>query len=176
MTSRLRYGIPALDETDQNHDHRDYQQYVNKSAEGVGADHSQQPQDQEQGNDGPKHRTHPFLADRSRKLARCFKTTQQRKYGESSEFRSWTCDRLYGETLSVRMRRVRELQESEHLNDPVADRVAGQVGHGMQIQLSHEVGAVSFGCLDAEIECHRDLLAGFSFRQQLNDFPLTRGQ
>jgi hypothetical protein len=56
----LRNRASALNHAHQDDDYRYDQQYVNKSAQGVGTHHSQQPQDQEQGNDSPKHGIIPF--------------------------------------------------------------------------------------------------------------------
>jgi hypothetical protein len=59
------YGTAPLDDSNQNRDHGEYQQDVNKSAEGVGTDHSQQPQNQEQDRNRPEHF---YLLRRSREF------------------------------------------------------------------------------------------------------------
>jgi hypothetical protein len=46
----------TLNNADEYHDYRYYKQDVNQAAESVGADHPEQPQNQKQGNDSPKHR------------------------------------------------------------------------------------------------------------------------
>ena len=55
MNFRGLYGTAPLDDSNQNRDHGEYQQDVNKSAEGIGTDHSQQPQNQEQDRNRPEH-------------------------------------------------------------------------------------------------------------------------
>jgi hypothetical protein len=44
--------------------------------------------------------------------------------------------------------------ESSHswFNNLVAYRVKHQLGHGMDFQLTHDIGAVGFGCLKADPE------------------------
>src|SRR5579862_10033976 len=64
----------------------------------------------------------------------------------------------------------------EHLYDSIAHGIAGQVRDRMQVELAHQVGAMSFSGLDAEIQSHRYLLAGLALCQQLNDFTLPAGQ
>jgi hypothetical protein len=39
----LSHWVSTLDNAHEHCDHRDYQQYVNESTQGVGTDHSQQP-------------------------------------------------------------------------------------------------------------------------------------
>jgi hypothetical protein len=45
----------ALDQANQNRDYRQNQQNVDESTQGVGADHSQEPEDQQQHGDSPEH-------------------------------------------------------------------------------------------------------------------------
>jgi hypothetical protein len=49
------HGVSALNNPDQDRDHRQYQQNVNESTQGVRTHHSQQPQDQQDHCDRPKH-------------------------------------------------------------------------------------------------------------------------
>jgi hypothetical protein len=59
-SSESDYGASALDQADQNRNHRQYEQNVNESSQRVRADHAQQPEDQEQNGYSPEHR-HSFL-------------------------------------------------------------------------------------------------------------------
>src|SRR5271168_4887141 len=45
----------ALDQANQNRDYRQDQQNMNESTEGVGTNHSQEPEDQQQHCDSPEH-------------------------------------------------------------------------------------------------------------------------
>lgn len=51
------------------------------------------------------------------------------------------------------------------MHDPVADGVTGQVGNGMQAEFAHQISAVRFCGLNAEMERYSNLLAGLSFGQ-----------
>ena len=57
---RLRHRVSALDDAHEHRNHRDDQQYVNKSAQGVGTDHSQEPKNQEHGTIVQSIGDHPF--------------------------------------------------------------------------------------------------------------------
>jgi hypothetical protein len=50
----------------------------------------------------------------------------------------------------------------EDLYDPIAYSVKGKVRYGMEIELAHNIGPVSFGCLDAQIQGHGDFFACFT--------------
>jgi len=43
----------------------------------------------------------------------------------------------------------------------------------MHAQLAHDIGAVRFGCPNADIEKMSNSLATLALRNQLNDFPFT---
>ncbi len=43
----------------------------------------------------------------------------------------------------------------------------------MDFQLTHEIGAVCFDCLNSDPERRSDLLAALAFSEQLNDFSLA---
>lgn len=49
------YGVPPLDDANQYGNHREHQKDVNEAAQGVGSDHSQELQDQQQDRDRPEH-------------------------------------------------------------------------------------------------------------------------
>jgi hypothetical protein len=46
---------PALNQAHEYSDHREHEEDMNEPAQSVRADHSQQPKNQEQGDDSPKH-------------------------------------------------------------------------------------------------------------------------
>ena len=46
----------------------------------------------------------------------------------------------------------------------------------MAIEATHDIGAVGFGCLHADVQHHGDFLATFSFSQKLHDLSLTSGE
>jgi hypothetical protein len=89
-------------------------------------------------------------------------------------------DRLYehgrrtGEAKSIKARAEIRKLELENLDDPAAHSVAREIGHGMEIELAHEVGAMSLRRLDAEAQSHSHFLAGLSLSQQLDDFAFAR--
>ena len=62
------------------------------------------------------------------------------------------------------------------LDDAVADGVEREIGDGVEIEFSHQVGAVSFGGFDAQAKSRGDLFSGFSFGDQLNHFALAGSQ
>ena len=62
----------------------------------------------------------------------------------------------------------------EDLRDAVTESIESQVGDGMQTQLAHDIGAMGFCCLHAEIQGYSHFLAGLSFRQKLHDLALAR--
>src|SRR5690242_11669522 len=71
---------------------------------------------------------------------------------------------------------VEEVPPELGLYDIVADGVANQFADGMTIETPHDVGAVSLGGFDAQIQGRRDLLAALAFRQELDDLALARGK
>ena len=46
----------------------------------------------------------------------------------------------------------------------------------MAVEPAHDVRAMRFGRFDAEAQCTRHFLAALSFRQKLDNFPLSAGQ
>ena len=52
----------------------------------------------------------------------------------------------------------------KNLHDPVAHRVPGKVGNGMKTKFAHEIGAMRLRGLDAQMQRHRDFLAGLPLR------------
>ena len=60
-----------------------------------------------------------------------------------------------------------------HLDNAVANCVQHQLAQTMETEFAHDVAAVSFRRLHAEIEHHRDFFGALSFRQELYDFPLA---
>src|SRR6202030_1376651 len=62
------------------------------------------------------------------------------------------------------------------VNDLISNSIAHDFADRMAIEFSHNVGAVRFRRFDAQAQRHRNLLAAFSFCQQLHDFALPRRQ
>lgn len=58
----------------------------------------------------------------------------------------------------------------------VADGVVDEFGDGVKVELDHDVGAVSFGGIDADAEEVGDFLVGFAFGEELKDFAFARGE
>jgi hypothetical protein len=87
---------------------------VNKSAESVGTDHPQQPQNKQKGSNREEHLS--ILPEAIRysheaiKQVRMFHQVKQVIPRETHSTMLWL----------------------EHLNDPVTDSIAGQIGHRMQ--------------------------------------------
>ena len=46
----------------------------------------------------------------------------------------------------------------------------------MHFELTHNIGAVCFGCLDADPKSYCDFFAAFAFRHELYDLALSRRQ
>jgi hypothetical protein len=59
-------------------------------------------------------------------------------------------------------------------DDVVADGVVDQFRKGVQVELEHDVGAMSFGGVDADAKNGGDFLVGLAFGEELQDFPLAR--
>jgi hypothetical protein len=51
------------------------------------------------------------------------------------------------------------------LHDVISNGISHEIGYGVQIEFPHDIGSVGFGGLDTEIECHGDLLTGFTFSE-----------
>src|SRR5205807_4741802 len=69
-----------------------------------------------------------------------------------------------------------EFSLSLDFDDLVFNSVSHQLAHGMQLEFSHDVGAVRFSGLHADIEDHRNLFAALSFGKELHDLSLTACQ
>jgi hypothetical protein len=61
------------------------------------------------------------------------------------------------------------------LHNIVAHRIPDKLSNRPQIQLIHNIGAVSLRRLDAYIQRRGDFFIALALRQQLNDLALTRG-
>ena len=61
-------------------------------------------------------------------------------------------------------------------DDVVADGVEDEFGEGVEIELEHDVGAMSFGGVDADAEDGGDFLVAFAFGEELEDFAFARGK
>src|ERR1039458_7495406 len=61
-------------------------------------------------------------------------------------------------------------------NDALADGVENQLGDSAQVQLLHDVGAVGFDGIDAEIEQGGDFLARLALGDELQDLPFAGGE
>jgi len=60
------------------------------------------------------------------------------------------------------------------LDDVVADGVEDELGEGVEIEFEHDVGAVGFGGVDADVEEVGDFLVAFAFGEELEDFTFAR--
>ena len=58
-------------------------------------------------------------------------------------------------------------------NDVVADGVHDHLGQRVEVQLKHDVGAVSFGRIDADVEETGDFLVALAFGEELEDLPFA---
>src|SRR5580698_6378698 len=61
-------------------------------------------------------------------------------------------------------------------NNAFADRVKNQLGDAMQVQLLHDLRAMSIHRVDAQFQKIRNILARVSFGHKLQNFTLPRGQ
>jgi hypothetical protein len=55
VAGRSKDRAPSLDDSNENHDDRDYQQNVNESAQRVRGDHPEKPEDDQQHGDRHQH-------------------------------------------------------------------------------------------------------------------------
>src|ERR1700694_701733 len=83
--------------------------------------------------------------------------------------------------LSVRSTTELPINSTPHsdlsgFDDLVSNCVPHELAYGMDVQLPHDVGAMSFGGLDADAQERRDLLAAPALRKQLHDFTLAGRQ
>ena len=62
------------------------------------------------------------------------------------------------------------------MDDFVADGVHDEVGEGAEVEFEHDVGTMNFGGVDADIEDRGDLLIGFAFGDELEDFAFARSK
>ena len=51
-----------------------------------------------------------------------------------------------------------------------------EFGYGVEIELEHDVGAMSFGGVNADAEEGGDFFVGFALGEELKDFSFTRGK
>jgi hypothetical protein len=61
-------------------------------------------------------------------------------------------------------------------NHTLTNRIQNQLRNRMQIQLLHQISAMRLNRIQTEIENIRDLLVASTFRDQLQNLPLARGQ
>src|SRR5208283_5305352 len=61
-------------------------------------------------------------------------------------------------------------------DDFVADGVEDEFGEGVEIELEHDVGAMSFGGVDADAEEVGDLLVALAFGEELEDLAFARSE
>ena len=61
-------------------------------------------------------------------------------------------------------------------DDAPADGEENEFGNAAQIELFHDVGAMGFDGVDAEIQKVGDVFVGFAFGDELEDFAFARGE
>ena len=57
-----------------------------------------------------------------------------------------------------------------------SDRVFGELGHGMDVELQHDLAAVGFHGFRADAHAHRDFLGMNALGKELEHLPLPRGE
>src|ERR1700677_1632525 len=62
------------------------------------------------------------------------------------------------------------------LDDVVLDGIHNQIANRVQAELPHDVAAMSFDRLGAQVEHRCDFLGALPFRKKLSDFALADGQ
>src|SRR4029077_20738651 len=60
--------------------------------------------------------------------------------------------------------------------DAVGDRILGQVGSGMNVQLLHDAGLMELHCFHRHVEDRGDRLRAAALGDKLQHFPLARGE
>ena len=58
----------------------------------------------------------------------------------------------------------------------MGDRILGQVGSGMNVQLLHDAGLVEFHRFHRHLEGRGNRLCAAALSDKLQDFPLARGE
>src|SRR5260370_35086643 len=69
-----------------------------------------------------------------------------------------------------------DVKRDVNLNDIVLDGVDDQIADGVQAEFSHDVAAVRFHRLRAQVQQRSDFLGTLSLRQKLSDLTLPSGQ
>ena len=59
-------------------------------------------------------------------------------------------------------------------NNLITNCITDQLADGMYFELAHYIGSMCLRGFDADPKGNSDFLAALPFRQQLNNFPLTR--
>ena len=62
------------------------------------------------------------------------------------------------------------------LYDVVSNGIHDQIPDGVKVQFPHEIDAVRFDGLGAQVQKTGNFLCGFAFREQLRDLTLACGQ
>jgi hypothetical protein len=62
------------------------------------------------------------------------------------------------------------------LDDFIADGVDDEFGDGVESEFEHDVGAMSFGGVDADAEEGGDFLVAFALGEELQDFAFARSE
>src|SRR5579864_1379637 len=65
-------------------------------------------------------------------------------------------------------------QPGSWFNDLITHGVAHQLAEGMQVQLAHDVAAMCFHGLNADIQGRSDFFAPVTLRKELNNFAFSR--
>src|SRR5258708_13364045 len=95
------------------------------------------------------------------------------KPAASTRGRSDVSSGMGGESTPPRGRTPHSAKTASRLYDSVTDRVANEIAHGTEAQLSHDVGAVRLDRLHAHPERRRRLLIALSFGDELNNLSLA---
>jgi hypothetical protein len=59
----------------------------------------------------------------------------------------------------------RRARQSSSLDNLISDGVPYEFAYGMQFEFAHDIGAMSFGSLNADAESHGNFLAALALRE-----------
>ena len=63
-----------------------------------------------------------------------------------------------------------------HLDNVIAGSVQNELRHGMDFQLTHDVGTMRLGCFGADFQSRPHLFRGLPFGYQASDFELAMSE
>ena len=66
-------------------------------------------------------------------------------------------------TMTMQLSQTAKTLLGSYLDDVIFHGVTHDLAHGMHFEFSHDIGSMSFGCLNADSESNRHFLTAFPF-------------